>query len=106
MESRDRPVIARVVALHADIALGEGDAERAAMLLGTAEVLRGMADEADVDVVRVRAAARAALGDEGFAQAYRRGTARSREEMLTALAAEVRSGDGTPAAPAGRTPPR
>jgi hypothetical protein len=69
-------------------------------------VLRGMADEADVDVVRVREAARAALGEEGFAEAYRRGVARSREEVLAALSEEVRPAAGTPAAPAGRTPPR
>jgi tetratricopeptide (TPR) repeat protein len=106
LESRDRPVIARVVELRAGIALVEGDAERAAALLGTAEVLRGMADEADVDVVRVRATARAVLGEEGFALAHRRGTARSREEALAALAAEVSSAGGTPAAPAARTPPR
>jgi predicted ATPase/DNA-binding SARP family transcriptional activator len=106
LEAHDRPVTARVVELRAEIALAEGDAGRAAALLGTAEVLRGMADEADVDVARVRAAARAALGDEDFAQAYRRGTARPREDLLAALAAEVRPAAGTPAAPAGRTPPR
>jgi multidrug resistance efflux pump len=106
LESRDRPVIARVVELRADIALAEGDADRAAGLLGTAEVVRGMADEADVDVVRVRAAARAALGERGFALAHRRGTAVPREEALAALGEELRSAGGTPAAPAGRTPPR
>jgi predicted ATPase/DNA-binding SARP family transcriptional activator len=106
LESRDRPVIARVVELRADIALAEGDAERAAVLLGTAEVVRGMADEADVDVVRVRAAARAALGERGFGRAHRRGTAWPREEVLAALAEEVRPAGGTPAGPAARTPPR
>jgi predicted ATPase/DNA-binding SARP family transcriptional activator len=106
LESRDRPVIARVVELHAGIALAEGDAGQAATLLGAAEVLRGMPDEADPDVARVRAAARAALGDQGFARAHRRGTARGRAEALAALAAELSSGAGTPAAPAGRTPPR
>jgi predicted ATPase/DNA-binding SARP family transcriptional activator len=106
LESRDRPVIARVVELRADIALAGGDADRAAALLGTAEVVRGMADEADVDVVRVRAAARAALGGRGFARAHRRGTARPRAEVLAALAEELRSAGGTPAAPAARTPPR
>jgi predicted ATPase/DNA-binding SARP family transcriptional activator len=106
LEAQDRPVVARAVELLADIAVAGGDAERAAALLGTAEVLRGMADEADVDVVRVREAARAALGEEGFAQAYRRGVARSREEVLAALSDEVRPAAGTPAAPAGRTPPR
>ncbi len=106
VESHDRPVIARVVELLADVALGGGDAERAAVLLGTAEALRGMPDEADVDLLRVRAAARAALGDEGFAQAYRRGAARRRDELLAELSAEVRSAAETPAARAGRTPPR
>src|SRR4029453_13468420 len=42
LASGDRPVIARVVELLADIALAGGDAEQAATLLGTAEVLRGM----------------------------------------------------------------
>ncbi len=106
LSSRDRPVIARAVELLADIVLVGGDAEQAATLLGTAEVLRGMAEEADVDVVRMRAAAQAALGKEGFAQAYRRGAARPRDEVLAGLSEEVRSAAGTPAAPAGRTPPR
>jgi predicted ATPase/DNA-binding SARP family transcriptional activator len=84
--SRDRPVIARVVELRADTYLAAGDAEQAAVLLGTAEVLRGMADEADVDLARVRAAAMAALGRDGFARAYQRGTARPRDEVLAELA--------------------
>ena len=106
LASRDRPVIARAVELLADIALADGDAEQAAVLLGTTEVLRGMPDEADVDVVRMRAAARAALGEESFARAYRRGAARPREEVLAGLSEEVRSAGGTPAAPTGRTPQR
>jgi predicted ATPase/DNA-binding SARP family transcriptional activator len=106
LESGDRPVIARVVELLAGIALAGGDAGRAAALLGTAEVVRGMANRADVDVARVRAATRAGLGEEGFALAHRRGTARPRDEVLAALAEELRPAGGTPAAPAGRTPPR
>jgi predicted ATPase/DNA-binding SARP family transcriptional activator len=106
IDSRDRPVIARVVELLAAVALAEGDAGRAATLLGNAEVLRGMPDLADVDVVRVRAAARATLGDQGFARAYRRGTARPRDELLAELAESVRPAAGTPAGPAGRTPGR
>jgi predicted ATPase len=104
--TRDGPVIARTVELLADLTLAAGDAERAAELLGTAEALRGMPDEADPDVARLRAAARAALGDRGFALAHRRGAARRRDDVLAALAAEVSSAAGTPAAPAGRTPPR
>jgi tetratricopeptide (TPR) repeat protein len=106
LSTRDRPVVARVVALAAAIALAEGDPGRAAELLGTAEVLRGMPDEADLDLRRVAAAARAALGDRGFALASGRGAARPREEVLAALAAEVSSAAGTPAGPAGPPPPR
>jgi len=65
-----------------------------------------MPDEADVDLRRVGEAARAALGDRGFALAFGRGAARPREEVLAALAAEVSSAAGTPAGPAERTPRR
>jgi predicted ATPase/DNA-binding SARP family transcriptional activator len=106
LTTRDRPVVARVVVLAAAIAVAEGDAARAAELLGTAEVLRGMPDEADLDLRRVAAAARAALGDEGFTLAKGRGAARPREQVLAALAVAVRPAAGTPAGPAGRTPPR
>ena len=47
----------------------------------TAEVLRGMPDEADADLRAVRTAARAALGDRGYTLAFGRGTARPREEV-------------------------
>jgi len=106
LTTRDRPVVARVVVLAAAIALAEGDPARAAELLGKAEVLRGMPDQADLDLRRVAAAARAALGDQGFTLATGRGAARPREQVLAALAAAVRPGAGTPAGPAGRTPPR
>jgi len=102
----DRPVIARVAGLGAAIALAGGDPGRAAELLGMAETLRGMPDEADLDLRRISGAARAALGDPGFHRAYRRGAVRPREEVLAALAAEVSSAAGTPAGPAGRPPPR
>jgi predicted ATPase/DNA-binding SARP family transcriptional activator len=112
LATHDRPVIARVVGLAAAIALAHGDPGRAAELLGTADVLRGMPDEADVDLRQVREATRAALGDQGFALATGRGAARPREEVLAALAAgagaaaEVSSAAGRPAGPAARTPPR
>jgi predicted ATPase len=106
LRTRDRPVIARARELLAAVELAEGRAERAAVLLGNAAMLRGMPDEVDPDVQRVRAAARAALGDEGFALAEERGAAGPREELEAALAAEVTSAAGTPAGPAERTPPR
>jgi len=104
--THDRPVIARVLGLGAAVALAGGDAGRAAELLGVAEVLRGMPDEADADLRRVRTAARAALGDQGFDLAFGRGAARPRQEVLAGLAAEVSSAAGTPAGPGERTPPR
>ena len=104
--THDRPVIARVTELGAAIALACGDPGRAAELLGVAETLRGMPDQADLDLRRISGAARAALGDPGFDRAYRRGAARPREEVLAALAAEVSSAAGTPAGPAGPPPPR
>jgi predicted ATPase/DNA-binding SARP family transcriptional activator len=106
LATHDRPVIARVLGLSAAVEVAGGDAGRAAELLGVAEMLRGMPDEADVDLRRVRAAARTALGDRGFALAFGRGAARPREEVLAALAAEVSSAAGTPAGPGEHTPPR
>jgi predicted ATPase/DNA-binding SARP family transcriptional activator len=106
LATRDRPVVARVAGLAAAIALAGGDPGRAAELLGMAETLRGMPDEADLDLRRVAGAARAALGGPAFDRAYRRGAARPREEVLAALAAEVSSAAGTPAGPAGPPPPR
>jgi len=99
-------VVARVVGLAAAIALADGDPGRAAELMGAADVLRGMPDEADLDLRQVREAARAALGDRGFTLAFRRGAARPREDLLAALTAEVSSAAGTPAGPAERPPPR
>ena len=104
--TRDRPVVARVAGLGAAVALAGGDPGRAAELLGVAETLRGMPDEADLDLRRTSEAARSALGDPGFDRAYRRGAARPREEVLAALAAEVSSAAGTPAGPAAPPPPR
>jgi predicted ATPase/DNA-binding SARP family transcriptional activator/tetratricopeptide (TPR) repeat protein len=87
IRSGDQPIVARAVELLAAITLVLGDAREAASQLGMAEVLRGLPDEADRDVLRVRAATRAALGDKGFAHAYQRGAAWRRDEVLDALAA-------------------
>jgi predicted ATPase/DNA-binding SARP family transcriptional activator len=107
LRSRDRPVIARAVELLAAIAMADGEAERAAVLLGEATTLRGLPNEADPDTARVRAAARAVLGEQGFARSYERGTARPRDEVEAALAAGITtSAAETPAAQAARTPPR
>ena len=72
-ESRDAPVLAQVLVGAADQAMRTGDPERAAMLLGAADTVRGAPDRSMPDTERVTALARAALGDAGFQQAYRSG---------------------------------
>jgi tetratricopeptide (TPR) repeat protein len=98
LSSRDRPVIARVVDLLAEVTLAAGDAGRAATLLGMAQVLRGMPVEADGDAARVRAAARAALGGDRFGDAYRRGAALQRGAVLAQLVPGGDAGRATAAA--------
>jgi predicted ATPase len=104
LSSRDRPVIARVVDLLAEVTLAEGDAVRAATLLGMAEALRGMPAEAGGDAARVQAAARAALGGDRFDEAYRRGAAEHRDAVLRGLAG-ADADRATPAAGAARPAP-
>ncbi|MGW4424361.1 tetratricopeptide repeat protein [Streptosporangium sp. NPDC004631] len=66
----------------AGIALLEGDASAAAMLLGATVALRGVFVEDDPDVSRTAAAARAALGDERYEALHRRGARLSRTDAL------------------------
>jgi predicted ATPase/DNA-binding SARP family transcriptional activator len=106
IRSGDQPIVARAVELLAAITLALGDAREAASQLGMAEVLRGLPDEADRDVLRVRSAARAALGDQGFALAYQRGAAQRRDQVLDALNARLTPGAGSPKEQGARTPPR
>jgi tetratricopeptide (TPR) repeat protein len=68
--SRDQPVIAYTLVGVADLALREGDPERAAFLLGAADAVRGSRDRSVPDTDRIIVEARAALGDAGFDDAY------------------------------------
>jgi predicted ATPase/DNA-binding SARP family transcriptional activator len=68
--SRDQPVIAIVLVGVADMALRQGDPERAAFLLGAADAVRGSRDRSVPDTDRIIVEARAALGDAGFTEAY------------------------------------
>jgi predicted ATPase/DNA-binding SARP family transcriptional activator len=70
---------------QADAALLTGSGERAALLLGVAVALRGMAMTGDVDVARIAAGARELLGATAFAEAFARGAAMSPEQALTTL---------------------
>jgi tetratricopeptide (TPR) repeat protein len=95
LDGHDLPGVARAVEFRADVALAEGNAALAAGLLGTAVVVRGIADLSDLDVLRVSTEARAALGDVEFDKAYRRGAERAREEVLEELDAEAPPAEAT-----------
>ena len=69
----DSPVIAGALAGLADLALREGDAERAAELLGASYAIRGSTDRSVPDEERVADAARSVLGDARYGRAYQRG---------------------------------
>jgi hypothetical protein len=60
----------------------DGDAERAATLLGAAATLRGGTLASDRDAASVAEAAEHLLGAEQYAAAHRRGAGLTREEVL------------------------
>jgi len=71
--SVDAPIIAQVLVGIADLALRTGDPARAAALLGATESILGLPEPALVDRPEVVAAARGALGEPAFTDAYRSG---------------------------------
>ncbi|MEV6526745.1 BTAD domain-containing putative transcriptional regulator [Longispora sp. NPDC051575] len=77
--------VAGVADALAEVALLDGDPERAALLLGSVVALRGASLAGDPDAARVAAGAGAALGSAGFAAAHGRGAAMTREEVLHLL---------------------
>jgi tetratricopeptide (TPR) repeat protein len=81
-ESYDGPIVAAALQGFADLALRQGDAERAAFLLGSAHGQRGVPDRSSPELAANREAARAALGEERFEQAYARGRSTPRQELL------------------------
>jgi ATP/maltotriose-dependent transcriptional regulator MalT len=83
-DTRDSPVMAQTLVGVADYALRLGEPARAAMLLGAADAVRGSEDRSVLDTARIRTAARAALGDAGYAEAYRSGADVTLETALAA----------------------
>ncbi|MEU5883525.1 BTAD domain-containing putative transcriptional regulator [Spirillospora sp. NPDC047279] len=73
--------VAEVVAGLAAIVLREGDAERAATLIGATGAVRPFAGHAP-DIIRVTAEVREAMDGAAFERAHARGTALTREEAL------------------------
>jgi predicted ATPase/DNA-binding SARP family transcriptional activator len=84
VESMDAPVIGQVLVGTADYALRTGEPERAAMLLGAADAVRGSVDRSVPDTGRIETAAHDALGDAGYAEAYRSGAAVTVATVLAA----------------------
>ncbi|MGI8664825.1 MAG: BTAD domain-containing putative transcriptional regulator [Jatrophihabitans sp.] len=71
--TRDRPVIASVGVIIADLAETTGDPARAAALLGAAAGLRGAEDRTACDIARLFSTLQAGLGQPAFDAAYQRG---------------------------------
>lgn len=86
---RDMTMAALATEALSGVALLEGDGERAALLLGAGRAVRGTAVAGDVDVLRLEAAAREALGAEAYEAAYGRGRSMTREEALAMAGAPV-----------------
>jgi len=103
--SADAPVIAEALGGLADLALRAGDPERAAELLGAGVAIRGTPDRSVVDELRVADQARSVLGEAGYGAAYQRGQRVTLDTLAAFVAPGVTPGAGTPAPPAGRTPP-
>ncbi|NDL60258.1 BTAD domain-containing putative transcriptional regulator [Phytoactinopolyspora mesophila] len=73
MDSGDVYVVGQILVGVADLALHQERPREAARLLAASDAIRGMPDVSLPDVARVEGAARAALGDDEFADASRRG---------------------------------
>ncbi|MFG1828820.1 AfsR/SARP family transcriptional regulator [Micromonospora chersina] len=84
--SQDAPVVAAVLVGYADLALRLDRPAAAARLLGAATGIRGGPDHAVLDRARVEAAARDALGEVGFAEAYAGGRGYRWETATEAVA--------------------
>ncbi|NUT40544.1 MAG: AfsR/SARP family transcriptional regulator [Thermoactinospora sp.] len=78
------PLIAEVLIGLADLALRQGDAERAARLLAAGDVERGTADRSQPDGVRLVVETRERLGEDLFTEASRAGQETDWRELAEA----------------------
>ncbi|WP_344946913.1 AfsR/SARP family transcriptional regulator [Actinomadura miaoliensis] len=83
VEAFDHMAVAAALVAMAHVALADDDPERAAVLIGTADALRGMPDLSFPESLAVERAARAALGDAAYTAAYRRGRERTFGDVLS-----------------------
>ncbi|WTW97992.1 winged helix-turn-helix domain-containing protein [Streptomycetaceae bacterium NBC_01309] len=86
VDSHDMPVMASTAEGMAWWALDSGDAEQAAVLLGSAVALRGHGDLGSLDTIATTGRVRAALSPEAYEDAYARGAALSQADAAALLA--------------------
>ncbi|MEV4021003.1 AfsR/SARP family transcriptional regulator, partial [Nonomuraea angiospora] len=73
LEARDLPILSLVAVNAAALAEAHGRHDESAVLLGAASRLRGTHDRTDQQVRELTRRGRAALGEDAFAAAYRKG---------------------------------
>ncbi|MFF7246030.1 BTAD domain-containing putative transcriptional regulator [Embleya sp. NPDC008237] len=88
MEGQDMPVLGLCVEGFAALALAVGEFERAAILLGAAQVVRGHPDLGDIDADRVRRELETQMGAEEFARVRAIGSALSLAEAIELIKPE------------------
>jgi predicted ATPase/DNA-binding SARP family transcriptional activator len=86
IQSRDMPIAAMVGVAAARLAARQGRTADAAEMLGAAAVVRGAPDEANIEVARLSAELRGALGEHAYGAAYARGLGAERDAALARLA--------------------
>jgi predicted ATPase/DNA-binding SARP family transcriptional activator len=87
--TKDGPTTAGIAEAAARLAFADGDADRAARLLGVAAAQRGEPDLGNAEVVALDAAVRAALGEHAAEEAFRSARELPREAGLKLLGQSV-----------------
>ncbi len=85
VETADMPILAAVGVALAQALVAAGGHEDAAEVLGAAARLRGAEDRTSIDIRRLTAELREALGEDAFAAAYARGRALDRDAASARL---------------------
>jgi tetratricopeptide (TPR) repeat protein len=85
LDTRDMPIVAIVGLAVADLATSTGQSVEAAQMMGAAARIRGADDPTQLDIKRLAAALRTALGDEQYEAAYAAGKALDRDAALARL---------------------
>ncbi|WP_236650297.1 BTAD domain-containing putative transcriptional regulator [Kutzneria albida] len=86
LQTRDLPILSLVAVNAAALAEAHGCHHESAVLLGAASRLRGAHDRTDQQVRELTRRGRAALGEETFAAAYRKGWQLDRTTAVTKVA--------------------